>query len=105
MSDHISTYLRIKPASSNSSRIYFDIDKYENFRLNVHLPNSYKSEFIDNTKLNHTFCYNGIIDQKSSQDHVFELVGIPSLKHVFEGYNSTVSISFIHSYRFIFLPK
>lgn len=89
MSDHIKTYIRIKPVKLPSG--YFEIDKFEENRLTVHLPEYDKAEYVDNTKLNHSFCFNGIIDSKSNQEQVFELIGLPSLENVFEGYNSTVS--------------
>lgn len=89
-SHQINTYLRIKPSKFPSG--YFEIDKLEDSWLNVQLPTSYKSDYIDNTKLEHSFHFNGVIGPKSDQDEVFQLVGIPSLQNVIDGYNSTVSL-------------
>lgn len=90
MNDHISTYLRIKPVKNCSD--CFEIDQVENHRLNVNLESDKCNEYIDNTKLNHTFCFNGIIDSNSKQEEVFELIGIQSLTHTFDGFNSTVRV-------------
>ena len=54
---NITTFLRVKPSKNASN--FFKIDELENTRLTVDLPESFKSDYVDNTKLHHGFSFSG----------------------------------------------
>jgi kinesin family protein 6/9 len=58
----------------------------------VALPESFKSEYVDNTKLHHNFSFNGILDANCSQEDVFKKIGVPAVNNAFEGFNSTIFV-------------
>lgn len=87
---NITTFLRIKPSKNPSN--YFNIDELQSNRLIVDLPETFKSEYVDNTRLHHGFAFNGVLNMTCSQDEVFKQIGIPSIKNAFEGFNSSIFV-------------
>lgn len=85
---NIQTFLRIKPSKTPSG--YFHADEIEPDKLRVALPEHFRSDYIDNSKLNHAFHFNGIIPMNATQDDVFKQVGIPAVQNAIEGFNSTI---------------
>jgi len=85
---NIQVYLRIRPSKQSSN--YFLVDDLEPDSLSFNLPDSYKSEYINNTKLKHHFNFNGILDMPASQEDVFKKVGLEAVQNALDGFNSTV---------------
>lgn len=85
---NIQVYLRIRPSKQSSN--YFLIDDLEPDSLSFNLPDSYKSEYINNTKLKHHFNFNGVLDMAASQEDVFKKVGVEAVQNALDGFNSTV---------------
>lgn len=59
---NIQTFLRIKPSKSPSG--YFSTDELDHETFHVQLPENFKSEYIDNSKLHHKFHFNGIVSNE-----------------------------------------
>lgn len=85
---NIQTFLRVKPSKSPSG--YFAQDELETGSLSFTLPKNDLSEHINNTKLQHNFHFNGIIDANATQDDVFKKVGVSAVQNAIEGFNSTI---------------
>lgn len=88
---NIQTFLRVKPSKSPSG--YFAQDDLEKGSMSFTLPKPLKndlSEHVNNTKLQHNFHFNGIIDANASQDDVFKKVGVSAVQNAIEGFNSTI---------------
>ena len=87
---NITTYLRIKPSRNASG--FYEVDELQTDTISVSLPDSFKSDYVDNTKLNHKFRFSGVLNANCSQDEVFTLVGVPAVHNAFEGFNSTIFV-------------
>ncbi len=90
MDQNITTFIRIKPTKSDSG--YFSVDEIDRGALVATLPESFKSEYIDNSKLKHTFSLNGIMDRNCTQEDIFKSIGVPAVQNAFEGFNSTIFV-------------
>jgi kinesin family protein 6/9 len=84
----IETFLRIRPSKVNSG--YFQVDDIESNRLHFRLPLHSDHEVVNNSRTHYTFQFNGILDENSDQDDVFQSVGLPAAKSVLEGFNATI---------------
>eukprot|EP01031_Cornospumella_fuschlensis_P038170 gene38170-46380_t len=69
---NILTFLRIRPSKKASN--YFNVDDMEKNAIFFSLPENYRSEYINNSKLKHTFRFNGILDMTATQEQVFSKV-------------------------------
>ena len=97
---NIQTFLRVKPSKNPSG--YFSVDELDPFissdknkdgeALSFTLPDNFKSDYINNSKLKHSFRFNGVIDAAASQDDVFKKVGVSAVKNAIEGFNSTGNV-------------
>lgn len=85
---NIQTFLRIRPSKNPSG--YFNPDDLEKDSLNVILPDNYRSDYINNSKLRHSFHFNGIIPMEATQDEVFTKVGTAAVRNALDGFNSTI---------------
>jgi kinesin family protein 6/9 len=85
---NIQTYLRVRPSKAPSG--YFKQDEIETGSLAVSLPSNFKSDYINNSKLQHSFHFNGIIESTATQDDVFKKVGVAAVQNAIEGFNSTI---------------
>lgn len=85
---NIQTFLRIRPSKKASG--YFSVDDMDPDSLFFSLPDNYKSDYINNSKLKHSFHFNGILDMTVNQDIVFNRVGTAAVNNALEGFNSTV---------------
>ncbi len=85
---NIQTFLRIRPSKAPSG--YFKQDDIEQGSLAVSLPSNFKSDYINNSKLQHSFHFNGIIEANATQDDVFKKVGIAAVQNAIEGFNFTI---------------
>lgn len=84
----IQTFLRIKPSKQPSG--YFKTDELDHTVLSFNLPDNFKSDYINNSKLKHNFNFNGIIDPSADQEHVFKKVGVLAIQNALDGFNSTI---------------
>lgn len=85
---NIQTFLRIRPSKKSSG--YFNVDDMEKNAIFFSLPENYRSEYINNSKLKHTFRFNGILDMTASQEQVFNKVGVEAVRNAIDGFNSTI---------------
>ena len=85
---NIQTFLRIRPSNDPSG--YFGIDDLEKDSLIVNLPEHLKQNDINNSKIKHSFHFNGVLDANATQDDVFKKVGVAAVKNAIEGFNSTI---------------
>jgi kinesin family protein 6/9 len=86
---NIQTFLRIKPSKKPSG--YFcpdDIDP--DTAMAVRLPDDFRAEYVDNSKLNHKFQFNGVLGMNATQDEVFKKVGVAAIQNALQGFNSTI---------------
>lgn len=86
--DNIQTYLRIRPSKKASG--YIAQDDLNPNALVVQLPDKFKSEFINNSKMRHGFNFNGIIPMDANQEDVFKTVGRGAVQNALDGFNSTI---------------
>jgi kinesin family member 6/9 len=86
--DGIQTFLRIRPSKKPSD--YFKINELEQSSLSFSLPQGFRSEYINNSKLRHDFHFNGIIPMDAKQDDVFSKVGSAAVQNALDGFNSTI---------------
>lgn len=82
------TFLRIKPSKRPSG--YFTQDELEKGSILFNLPNNFKADYVNNSKLKHAYHFNGVLDPSSSQDDVFKKVGTSAVKNALDGFNSTI---------------
>lgn len=85
----IEVFLRIKPSNQETnclkrddideSAIFIDVPKHTD-----------EVGTVDNSRTNYAFKFNGILDESCKQDEVFRQIGLPAVKNVMEGLNSTV---------------
>jgi kinesin family protein 6/9 len=85
---NILTFLRIKPSKQPSG--YFNPDEIEKNSLTFDLPNSFKTDYINNSKLHHGFHFNGILPATATQEEVFKIVGVSAVQNALDGFNSTI---------------
>ncbi|KAJ1421191.1 P-loop containing nucleoside triphosphate hydrolase protein [Ochromonadaceae sp. CCMP2298] len=85
---NIQTFLRVRPSKSPSG--YFKQDDMEKGSMKFNLPSNFKADYINNSKLNHAFHFDGVIDAAASQDDVFKTVGMAAVQNALDGFNSTI---------------
>ncbi len=85
---NIQTFIRIRPSKNPSGYVAMDSEHPD--RLHFLLPDNFKSDYVNNSKLKHSFEFNGVIPMEATQDDVFKLVGMKALKNALDGYNSTI---------------
>ena len=85
---NIQTFLRIRPSKKNSG--YFSLDEADEESLKFNLPETLKLDFVNNSKLRHSFHFNGIMDMKTTQEEVFKKVGFAAVQNAIDCFNSTI---------------
>lgn len=85
---NIQTFLRIRPSKYPSG--YFAQDDLDPGCIFFNLPDNFKSDYINNSKLKFSFNFNGILNASASQDQVFDTVGKAAINNALDGYNSTI---------------
>lgn len=85
---NIQVFLRVRPSKNPSG--YFHKDDLETNRLGFTLPDNYKADYVNNSKLKHSFLFNGIVDMTATQDEVFKKVGVAAVQNAIDGFNSTI---------------
>ena len=83
----ISTFLRLRPTKAPS---YFDDVAPEATTVDVDVPEDQRLGFINNKRSHWKFAFSGVIEQRASQDEVFERVAQPVVESVMQGFNGTI---------------
>lgn len=114
MKSNIETYLRLKPIlnprgrnnldsyndalsisnhniidNPENSSIEYQINKNKNL-ISVRIPEEFTKGYVNNTKKTYDFKFNGIFEQDSTQEDIFDKIGKTVIKNSLEGYNNTV---------------
>ena len=96
----IEVFLRIRPSPNPSG--YFHQDDIDETQFIFQLPKKeqsqaeetenkkYNTTIVNNTRTRYGFKFNGILDEKATQDNVFRSIGSPAVRNVLDGFNSTV---------------
>lgn len=85
----IEVFLRIKP--SNQETNCLKRDDIDESAILIDVPkHTDEVVTVDNSRTNYAFKFNGILDASCKQDEVFRQIGLPAVKNVMEGLNSTV---------------
>ncbi|CAM9883698.1 unnamed protein product [Choristocarpus tenellus] len=88
-SNHIQTFLRVRPSKEPSG--LFMVDEFDQQRLNFNVPVEHKEvEYVNNTRTSHSFKFDGVLGGKATQEDVFAKIGRGAVENVLSGYNSTV---------------
>lgn len=87
---NIQIYLRIRPSKRSSG--YFQIHERDESctTLAVRLPDTFKSDYVNNTKLKYDYTFNGILPMECDQEAVFKRVGQEAVQNALDGFNSTI---------------
>jgi len=83
----IEVFLRIRPSEKKSG--YFSQDDIDEKVFNFNIPKK-EEQIVNNSRTRYTFSFTKILDDKTTQEDVFRLAGIPSVRNVLDGFNSTV---------------
>mmetsp|Transcript_12956 Transcript_12956/g.18498 ORF Transcript_12956/g.18498 Transcript_12956/m.18498 type:complete len:106 (-) Transcript_12956:423-740(-) len=84
----IQVYLRIRPSKSKSE--FFSQDDVDENKLLLKLPKGLRQDYVNNSRTNFAFQFNGVLNEDTTQDDVFRIIGVPAVRNVLEGFNSTV---------------
>lgn len=87
-SSAIQTFLRIRPSKSPSG--YFSVDELDRHAVLFKVPDKLKADYVNNSKLEYRFMFNGILDPSATQERVFNEVGVAAVNNALDGYNSTI---------------
>ena len=114
---NIQIFLRIRPSKRSSG--YFQLNERDelNSTLAVRLPDAFKSDYVNNTKLKYDYTFNGmavsffvlfstqcpqashyngqppcvgILPMECNQEAVFQKVGQEAVQNALDGFNSTI---------------
>jgi kinesin family member 6/9 len=85
---NIQTFLRIRPSKKPSGYV----EDVEGKGIKFNLPDVREGTVgqVNNSKLKHSFHFNGTIPMSASQEDVFNKVGLPAVQNAIEGFNSTI---------------
>ena len=83
----IQVFLRIRPSGNSSS--YIKQDDVDINKVSFHIPKQ-EDEVVNNSRSAYSFEFNSVLDQKAKQKEVFKTIGVPVIKNVLAGYNSTI---------------
>ena len=59
-------------------------------QISIHIPDEMRKGYVNNMKKSYDFQFNGIFEQNSSQEEIFEIIGKKIIKKSIEGYNNSV---------------
>eukprot|EP00605_Chrysophyceae_sp_TOSAG23-4_P001469 GSChrysophyteH1.ASY1.ANO1.1605.1 assembled CDS len=85
---NIQTFLRIRPSKKPSGYVE-DVDGKA---IKFNLPDTREETggHVNNSKLKHSFHFNGTIGMSATQEEVFKKVGAPAVQNALDGFNSTI---------------
>jgi kinesin family protein 6/9 len=84
----IEIFLRVKPSKKKSDKFHLLTEDQKAVFTN--LKQMKKGEYINNTKNEYNYCFNGVFDMNTKQEQVFEHVAKDVIDNAFEGYNGTI---------------
>ena len=58
-------------------------------QISIHIPDEMRKGYVNNMKKSYDFQFNGIFEQNSSQEEIFEIIGKKIIKKSIEGYNNS----------------
>jgi kinesin family member 6/9 len=91
---NIQIYLRVRPSKKPSG--YFQVGggseetKQEASTVTVRLPDTFRSDYVNNTKLRYDFQFNSVLPMDATQEEVFKKVGTSAVQNALDGFNSTI---------------
>jgi kinesin family protein 6/9 len=83
----IQVFLRIRPSANPSDHI--KRDDIDVNKICFQIPKQ-EDAIVNNSRSSYGFKFNGVLDEKTKQRDVFRTVGLPVIKNVLAGYNSTI---------------
>lgn len=87
-SDTINIYCRIRPIEKSQRQAKIQIKKgFEESFITIHNPEHRQHDIADNSRTEYQFKFDGIFDEKATQEAVFETVGKQCCLNAIEGYN------------------
>lgn len=84
----IEIFLRVKPTKKKSDKFHLLAEDQKAVFTN--LKQMKKGEYINNTKNEYNYCFNGVFDMNAKQEQIFEVVAKDVIDNAFEGYNGTI---------------
>ena len=84
----IEVIARIRPTKSQARHLY-RVD-YEKGELEFRVPRDLAAGYVNNQRELYNFTFNGMLDEKSTQEQVFDVVARKMVDNVIQGFNSTV---------------
>eukprot|EP00606_Chrysophyceae_sp_TOSAG23-5_P001197 GSChrysophyteH2.ASY1.ANO1.1382.1 assembled CDS len=85
---NIQTFLRIRPSKKPSGYVE-DVDG-QSIKFNLPDQREDHGGHVNNTKLKHSFHFNGTVPMSATQEDVFKKVGSPAVQNALDGFNSTI---------------
>ena len=92
-----SLYNNLNNQTENQTQLNFPENQIIDYTLNqkknqitIHIPDEMRKGYVNNMKKTYDFQFNGIFEQNSSQEEIFEIIGKKIIKKSIEGYNNSV---------------
>ena len=92
-----SLYNNLNNQSENQTQLNLTENQIIDYTLNsqknqitIHIPDEMRKGYVNNMKKTYDFQFNGIFEQNSSQEEIFEIIGKKIIKKSIEGYNNSV---------------
>ncbi len=92
-----SIYNNINYQSENQTQLNLTENQIIDYTLNtqknqitIHIPDEMRKGYVNNMKKSYDFQFNGIFEQNSTQEEIFEIIGKKIIKKSIEGYNNSV---------------
>lgn len=85
----IQVYLRIRPTKTPSGYFSQNVLDGENV-VEFSIPNDADKTYVNNTRTNYKFKFNGVIQQKDKQDRVFNVVARSAIESCLQGFNACI---------------
>ena len=92
-----SLYNNLNNQSENQTQLNLTENQIIDYTLNsqknqitIHIPDEMRKGYVNNMKKTYDFQFNGIFEQNSTQEEIFEIIGKKIIKKSIEGYNNSV---------------
>ncbi|GMI12711.1 hypothetical protein TrVE_jg1670 [Triparma verrucosa] len=83
----IQIFLRVRPSKKPSG--FLNYDNSDDRGLAFHVPKS-EDLYVNNTRTDYKFKFNGILKEQCGQEEVFDKVGSQAVQNALDGFNSTI---------------
>ena len=84
----IEIFLRVRPTKKKSEK--FHVIPEDAKAIFTSMKQMKKSEYVNNTRNEYNYCFNGVFGMESKQEDVFEKVAKDVIDNAFEGFNGTI---------------